>query len=147
MGKNRQKRGTPSGIEAVDLSVNSLEEDKSLKLREKLYIAVAVVLIIALVIGIFAVRTHNSGTFSVLIADEIELYDLSIINSATVEDFMEVSGIGEVRANAIVNFRESVGGFTDINQITYIDGISDKILESIIEYFYGEETVSEEAEE
>ncbi|MCD7784620.1 MAG: helix-hairpin-helix domain-containing protein [Oscillospiraceae bacterium] len=95
-------------------------------------------LVLASIIGIYAVRSHKSGSFSVLIADETELYDLSIINNATVEDFMEVSGIGEVRANAIVSFRESIGGFTDIDQITYIDGISDSILEGIIEYFYGE---------
>ncbi len=143
MGKNRQKRGTPSGVEAVDLSVNSSEEDRTLKPREKIYLAVILALILASIIGIFAVRSNKSSSFSVLIADETEQYDLSVINTATVEDFMEVSGIGEVRANAIVSFRESIGGFTDINQITYIDGISDSILESIIEYFYDENQETE----
>ena len=104
-----------------------------------------VILLIALlsIIGIFAVRSSSSGSFSLLLAEETEQYDLSVINSATVDDFMEVNGIGEVRANAIVNFRESIGGFTDINQITYIDGISDSILESVIEYFYSESRETE----
>lgn len=140
MGKNRQDFGSSSGVEAVDLSVNSPGEDKSLKLREKIFLAVVIVIFIASAAGIFAVRYHKSDSFSLLLADETEQYDLSIINSATVEDFMEIKGIGEVKANAIVNFRESIGGFTDINQITYIDGISDATLEKIIEYFYGDES-------
>ncbi len=143
MGKNRQDFGTASGIEAVDLSVNSKDEDKTLKLREKIFLAVIILLALCSIVGIFAVRSQKSGSFSLLLADETEQYDLSVINSATIEDFMEISGIGEVRATAIVNFRESIGGFTDINQITYIDGISDTILESIIEYFYGEESGTE----
>ncbi len=115
-----------------------------MKLREKIYLAVVIILVIASAAGIFAVKYHKSDSFSLLVADEVELYDLSIINTATVEDFMEINGIGEVKANAIVNFRESIGGFTDINQITIIDGISDATLEKIIEHFYGEETGSEE---
>ncbi len=143
MGKNRQNRSTSSGTEVVDLSVNSPEEDRTLKLREKIFLAVILLLVLASIIGIYAIRSRKSDSFSLLLAEETEQYDLSVINSATVEDFMEVNGIGEVRANAIVNFRESIGGFTDINQITYIDGISDSILESIIEYFYGEESEAE----
>ncbi len=144
MGKNRQDYGTVTGTETVDFEVNSPNEDRSLKLREKIYLAVVIILVIASAAGIFAVKYHKSDSFSLLVADEVELYDLSIINSATVEDFMEINGIGEVKANAIVNFRESIGGFTDINQITIIDGISDATLEKIIEHFYGEETENEE---
>ncbi len=144
MGKNRQDISTSERLEAVDLSVNSPDEDRTLKPREKIFLAVVVLLLLFSIVGIFAVKNHKSDSFSLLVADETEQYDLSIINSATVEDFMEIDGIGEVRATAIVNFRESIGGFTDINQITYIDGISDSILESITEYFYGEETESEE---
>ncbi len=143
MGKNRQNRSTSSGVEVVDLSVNSPEEDRTLKLREKIFLVVILLIVLVSIIGIFAVRSSSSGSFSLLLAEETEQYDLSVINSATVDDFMEVNGIGEVRANAIVNFRESIGGFTDINQITYIDGISDSILESVIEYFYGESQETE----
>ncbi len=144
MRKNGQDRSASASSEVIDLSVNGREEAKTLKLREKIFIAVAIVVVIVSVAGIFALRYNRSDTFSLLIADEAELYDLSIINSATVEDFMEIKGIGEVKANAIVNFRESIGGFTDIYQITYIDGISDATLEKIIEHFYGEGTESEE---
>ncbi|MCD7772371.1 MAG: helix-hairpin-helix domain-containing protein [Oscillospiraceae bacterium] len=143
MGKNRQNRSTSSGTEVVDLSVNSPEEDRTLKLREKIFLVVILIIVLVSIIGIFAVRISSSGSFSLLLAEETEQYDLSVINSATVDDFMEVNGIGEVRANAIVNFRESIGGFTDINQLTYIDGISDSILESVIEYFYGESQETE----
>lgn len=147
MGTHRQDLSVASSAETVDFEVNSPNEDRSLKLREKIYLAVVIILVIASAAGIFAVKYHRGNSFSLLVADEVEQYDLSIINSATVEDFMGVNGIGEVKANAIVNFRESIGGFTDINQITIIDGISDATLEKIIEYFYGEETGSTESEE
>ncbi|MCD7824311.1 MAG: helix-hairpin-helix domain-containing protein [Oscillospiraceae bacterium] len=140
MGKNGQDNRASSGFEAVDLNVNSREESELLKLREKIYLLVILMLSLLAIIGMFAMRNSSSDSFSLLLADETELYDLSIINSATVEDFMEVDGIGEVRATSIVNFRESIGGFTDISQIAYIDGISDSTLESIIEYFYGEDS-------
>lgn len=45
------------------------------------------------------------------------------LNSATVEQLMTLQGVGEVTAQAIVDYRESIGGFSDIAQLEEVSGI------------------------
>ena len=45
------------------------------------------------------------------------------VNSATVEQLMTLQGVGEVTAQAIVDYRESIGGFSDIAQLEEVSGI------------------------
>lgn len=47
------------------------------------------------------------------------------INSATVEDWMKIEGIGEKTAQNIIAYRESVGGFQYLEQLLYVDGIGE----------------------
>ncbi|MBQ8623626.1 MAG: helix-hairpin-helix domain-containing protein [Oscillospiraceae bacterium] len=63
-------------------------------------------------------------------------YDASVINSATVEDFMRVNGIGEVKANSIISYRESLGGFESIYQLLDLNNLTSQNFEDIIVYFY-----------
>lgn len=67
-----------------------------------------------------------------------DAYDVRVINSATFEDFLEVKGIGEAKATAIIGYREALGGFESIYQIGDLSAVSDKLLEAIIEHFYGD---------
>lgn len=57
------------------------------------------------------------------------------INTASSSQLQRLSGIGEVKANAIISYRETYGLFTDISQITKVSGIGDatyaKIKDSI----------------
>lgn len=65
-------------------------------------------------------------------------YDVAVINSATIEDFLEVKGIGEAKATAIINYREALGGFESVYQLGDLSAVSDKLLDAIIEHFYGD---------
>lgn len=51
------------------------------------------------------------------------------INTATVYELMTLDGIGEVKAKAIVEYREKNGYFKSINDITLVKGIGEKTLE------------------
>ncbi|MBP6153257.1 MAG: helix-hairpin-helix domain-containing protein [Chitinophagales bacterium] len=51
------------------------------------------------------------------------------INSATVEDFEKLNGIGKVYANRIVTFRNKLGGFHSIEQIKHVFGIEDSVFQ------------------
>ena len=53
------------------------------------------------------------------------------INSANAEELQSLSGIGSVKARAIVEYREANGGFDSAAELTAVDGIGDKTLESI----------------
>ncbi len=56
------------------------------------------------------------------------------INTATAQQLQQLSGIGEVKAAAIVAYRESNGNFTDISQITRVSGIGNATYEKIKDY-------------
>ncbi|MDO4814348.1 MAG: helix-hairpin-helix domain-containing protein [Gemella sp.] len=45
------------------------------------------------------------------------------INLASKEELMKIKGVGETRAQAIIDYRENAGGFTKIEDITKVKGI------------------------
>lgn len=53
------------------------------------------------------------------------------INSATKEELMNLSGIGESKAIEIINYRSENGSFKTIEEIKNISGIGDKLFEKI----------------
>jgi len=53
------------------------------------------------------------------------------INSATVDDFKDVSGIGPKKAEKIIAFREKNGNFNQLHDLTKVSGIGEKSLESL----------------
>ena len=62
------------------------------------------------------------------LSEEDSLVD---INEATKEELMELPGIGESKADSIINYRDENGAFTDISQIMNISGIKDAAFEKI----------------
>jgi len=53
------------------------------------------------------------------------------INSATVDDFKNVSGIGPKKAEKIIAFREKNGEFKQLHDLTKVSGIGEKSLDSL----------------
>lgn len=53
------------------------------------------------------------------------------INTATKEELQTVNGIGESKANSIIKYREEIGKFETIEDIKNVEGIGDKLYESI----------------
>lgn len=50
------------------------------------------------------------------------------INTATLRELQQLDGIGEGKAKAIIEYREKNGFFSNIEQITEVNGISEKML-------------------
>ena len=55
------------------------------------------------------------------------------LNSATKEELMTVSGIGESKAEEIIKYREENGSFNTIEDIKNVSGIGDSKFENIRE--------------
>lgn len=50
------------------------------------------------------------------------------INTATVEQLQTLKGIGEKTAMAIIEYRDSVGTFSSVSELTEVKGIGEKKL-------------------
>ena len=59
--------------------------------------------------------------------------ELININSATLEQLTTLTGIGEAKAKAIIEYRNQNGKFSDISEITKVSGISEAIFAKIKE--------------
>ncbi len=59
------------------------------------------------------------------------------INTANETQLMELTGIGEVKAQAIVTYRDANGDFASVAELDKVDGIGSGTLES----FKGQATV------
>ena len=65
---------------------------------------------------------------------EIEQSGRININIATVETLKQLIGIGDVKAQAIVDYRNKNGRFKNINEILKVKGIGKKTFDNIKEY-------------
>jgi len=62
-----------------------------------------------------------------------EIVPLNVnINTANKEELMQLNGIGEFRANAIIEHRSKLGGFYQLNQVTEAYSIDDSLYQSIL---------------
>ena len=58
------------------------------------------------------------------------------INTAGRAELIKLNGIGEKRANDIIEYREKNGGFTRIEDIMKVKGIKQGIFSKIKDYIY-----------
>lgn len=56
------------------------------------------------------------------------------INTANESELRNIPGVGEVKANAIIKYRENNSGFKSIEEIKNVDGIGEKTFEKIKEF-------------
>lgn len=56
------------------------------------------------------------------------------LNTCTKEELMAIDGIGDARAEAILAYRDKLGGYTSVEQLKDISGIGDKTFEKIAPY-------------
>ncbi|WP_058301963.1 ComEA family DNA-binding protein [Gorillibacterium timonense] len=64
------------------------------------------------------------------VAAETRASGLLDLNTATLEELMELPRIGETKAKAILQYREQHGGFRSASEITEVKGIGEKTYES-----------------
>ena len=89
-------------------------------------------------------KTLKSGT-RIVLTDKIKIESLDAgdrinfflpidINTASIEDFTLIPGVGEKTAQSIVSFREKNKGITDLQDLIKIRGIGEKKLNRMLPY-------------
>lgn len=53
------------------------------------------------------------------------------LNSASAEELMTLSGIGQAKADAIIQYREEHGGFQNIEELKEVTGIKDGVFQKV----------------
>lgn len=61
---------------------------------------------------------------------EEHIYPVNL-NTASADEFVMISGIGSVKAQNIISYREKHGGFGSVEELKEVDGIGDKLYEQI----------------
>ena len=56
------------------------------------------------------------------------------INKASLEELLAISGIGESKAKAIIDYRKEKGKFKNIEEIKQVSGIGEALYEKIKEH-------------
>lgn len=56
------------------------------------------------------------------------------INTAMLEELINLPGVGDSKANAIIDFREKYGPFETIDELLYVPGFGEALVLSIKEY-------------
>ena len=88
-----------------------------------------IILITVLISGILAFSAV--GLINDKIEDEIGGSSLININTANLEKLQELTGIGESKAKAIIEYREKNGNFNSIEDLLNVEGIGNTLYEQI----------------
>ena len=76
-------------------------------------------------------KNEHTGASAAAGADVPQTVKLVNINTATKEQLMSLKGIGEVKAEAILEYRRENGNFQHVKELTKVAGIGDKTLEKL----------------
>ena len=58
------------------------------------------------------------------------------LNRVTVEELVQIRGIGPVLSDRIIKYRDNLGGFNNIDQLREVYGLDTGVIERITEHFY-----------
>lgn len=75
-----------------------------------------------------AVKQNATATTALSVS-----YPLNL-NTATAAELATIENVGEVRANAIIEYRDYLGGYTSAEQLMEIKGFSEALYEQIAPY-------------
>jgi competence protein ComEA len=73
-------------------------------------------------------NTHFVSASPTVENEAVEVQQIVHLNKSTIEDLVTLKGIGHKKAKAILLYREQVGIFKSINDLTNVKGIGEKVL-------------------
>lgn len=96
---------------------------------EKILVSVCLFLLAAALV--FSVAAPNNAKYAVPVSTQQSKQSGVNINTCSVKELCSLDGIGEKKAQNIIDYRNENGSFVSINEITEVDGIGEKTFEKI----------------
>ena len=85
----------------------------------------------ALAVQVPAVSAQEVTSETGSVSTSLQVQQRIDLNAATVEQLITLPGVGQSKAKAIVKYREEVGPFLEVAQLTQVKGIGEKMLSKI----------------
>ena len=85
----------------------------------------------ALAVQVPAVSAQEVTSETGAVSTSLQTQQRIDLNAATVEQLITLPGVGQSKAKAIVKYREEVGPFLEVAQLTQVKGIGEKMLGKI----------------
>lgn len=73
----------------------------------------------------------NSNSISAApkpVTESVAIEQVVSLNNSTIEDLLTLKGIGQKKAQAILSYREKVGGFKSVEDLMKVNGVGEKVL-------------------
>ncbi len=85
---------------------------------------------LAVLLSISTVVTHAKDASSTqsLKTASVQQQVIVNLNKSTFEQLVTLKGVGQTKAQAIIVYRQQVGSFKSINDLTKVSGIGEKII-------------------
>lgn len=114
------------------------------KLYKKLrFVLIVIIIVSVFIIGVNLVKNYEpgfkSGTASYETDNNISFAEENAefiidLNSASFEELKKLSGVGDIIAERIIEYRIDTGGFENVNELLLIEGISESKYKNILPY-------------
>ncbi|TLU68095.1 helix-hairpin-helix domain-containing protein [Thalassotalea litorea] len=78
-------------------------------------------------LSIFGGACHAANAASVKVEQSAQVDSVNL-NQADLQELQKISGLGAKKAQAIIDYREVNGPFTDVKQLLNVKGIGEKFL-------------------
>ncbi|MGT2948759.1 helix-hairpin-helix domain-containing protein [Streptococcus devriesei] len=133
--KNQGVYSLPAGSRVNDLiekagGFSEKADRKSVNLAQKLQDE-AVIYVASIGENISVVGNPQKEAANQGASSQSAAHDKINLNTASLADLQTISGIGEKRAQDIIDYRETNGGFQSIEDLKNISGIGDKTFEKL----------------
>ena len=101
-------------------------------MKNSIYIPLVIALVfVAFMLGYFCGHNSIDERLQIQVDTRPDTIGQINLNTATMDDLVQIPGISEITAQRIIDYRTRKGDFTSVDELCNVSGITEKKLEDI----------------